>query len=108
MEKADGIGAAANTSDEEVGQAASFFEDLRRASSPITRLEVADDEGIGVATIDSAENVMGGANVGDPVTHGFVDGFLRVCWPALTGTTSAPASHPDDVRVWRSQSTAPM
>jgi hypothetical protein len=41
------------------------------------RLEIADHRGIGMRAKNGTQQIMRGANVGNPVAHGFVDGVLK-------------------------------
>jgi len=43
------------------------------------------------AARERSEKVVRGANIGDPVAHGFVDGVLERATAELTPTTSAPS-----------------
>ena len=40
-------------------------------------LKIADHSGIGMRSEDRAKKIVGGANVGDPIAHGFIDGILE-------------------------------
>ncbi len=77
IEQAHRIGAAADAGDEQVGQALFLFQDLPAGFVADDALEIAHHQRIGMRAIDRAEDVMRGADVGDPVAHGFVDGFLE-------------------------------
>ena len=60
-----------------VGQAVFLLENLRAGFAADDAMEVADHGGVGVRAEDAAEEVVGGADVGDPVAHGFVDGVFE-------------------------------
>ncbi|MFM1944508.1 MAG: hypothetical protein RI897_3490 [Verrucomicrobiota bacterium] len=77
VEEADGIGAAADAGDEEVGEAVFFFEDLGAGFVTDDALEVTDHNGVGVGAVGGTEDIVGMAYVGDPIAHGFVDSFLE-------------------------------
>ena len=76
VEQPDGVRAAADAGHQQIRQAAFAFQNLRRASSPIT-FENRAPSGIGMRAQHRAEQIMRGAHVGHPVAHGFVDGILQ-------------------------------
>mmetsp|Transcript_15479 Transcript_15479/g.33550 ORF Transcript_15479/g.33550 Transcript_15479/m.33550 type:complete len:670 (+) Transcript_15479:577-2586(+) len=92
-EGSDGIGAAADASDERVGQLAravgegwvdvGLVEHLRPGLVSDHGLQLADDVGEGVRPDGGADDVVGGPDVGDPVLHGLVDGVLQGLGSAL-------------------------
>ena len=59
------------------GRRPSFSRIWRRASSPMTRWKSRTMIGIRMRAERGAEDVVRGADVGDPVAHGFVDGVLE-------------------------------
>lgn len=77
VEEAHGIGAAADAGDEKLGEAAFFLEDLLAGFESDDAVEVADHHGERVGAEGGAENIMGVIDGGDPVAHGFVDGFFE-------------------------------
>ena len=50
---------------------------MRAALAADDAVEVAHHGGVGMRAEDAAEEVVGGADVGDPVAHGLVDGVLQ-------------------------------
>ncbi len=77
VEGSDGVGAAAYAGDDGGGELALGFEDLFAGFAADDAVEVADHGGVGVGSEGAAEDVVGGADVGDPVAHGLVDGVLE-------------------------------
>src|SRR4029079_11016738 len=62
-------------------------------------LKVADHDGIWMRAVSGAKNIMSGANVGDPITHGFVNGFLEIFLSGIYGDNfSAEHFHSVDVQ----------
>jgi hypothetical protein len=81
-----------------VGEAVFFFEDLAAGFVADDALEVADHDGVGMGAVSGAEDVVGGADVGDPVAHGFVDGFLQSFLAGVNGDDfGAEHAHAEDV-----------
>ena len=76
-EQPDRVRPTANAGDDEVGQPTLCASDLRRCLVTDHALEVAHDRGIRVRTHRRAEDVVRVGDVGDPVTHGLVDGVLE-------------------------------
>ncbi len=98
VEEADGVGAAADAGDEEVWEALFAFEDLAAGLVADHPLEVTDHDGVGVGAIGGAEDVVSGADMGDPVAHGLVDGFLEGLLAGLDGDDlRAEHFHAEDV-----------
>jgi len=73
-------------------------------------LKIADHSGIGMRSEDRAKKIVGGANVGDPIAHGFVDGILqRAAAAELTPTTCVPSRRiRATLSAWRAMSSVPM
>ena len=76
-EQADGVGAAADAGVEMRGQALFGGEDLLTGFAADDGLEIADHGGIRMRAEDGAEKIVGSADVGDPIAHGFVDGVFQ-------------------------------
>ena len=90
--------AAAHAGDGVVGQAALFLEQLRLRLAADDRLEVAHDRRVGVGADGAADEVVGVADVGDPVAHGLVDGVLEGAAAAGHGAHfGAEEPHAEDV-----------
>src|SRR6202034_892519 len=77
VECADGVGAAANTGDNRGRQAVFFFENLRAGFAADDAMKVANHGRIRMRAENAAEEVVRGADVGDPVAHSLVDSVLE-------------------------------
>src|SRR5712692_1793606 len=77
MEQADRVRPAAHAGEKEVRQAAFGFEDLGASLAPDDGLKIAHHLRIGMRAEHRAEQVVRGADVGDPVAHGLVDSILE-------------------------------
>ena len=77
IKKSDGVRAAADAGDEQVGQTFFLFQNLRACFVADDALKIPHHHRIGMRTVSRAENVMRAAEVRHPVAHGFVDGFLQ-------------------------------
>ena len=77
IENADGIRSAADAGDDGSGQFAFGFENLRAGFASDDFVEVAHHGRIRMRAQHAAQQIMRGANVGDPVAHGFVDGVFQ-------------------------------
>jgi hypothetical protein len=77
VEESHGVGPAADAGDEKVGKAAFFLKNLLAGLEADDAVEVAHHHGKGVGSEGGAEDVVGVVDGGDPVAHGFVDGFLE-------------------------------
>jgi hypothetical protein len=109
MEQADGVRAAADAGDDDIGQAAFLLQHLRARLGADHRLEVAHHGRIGMRTGSSADQVISVFDIGDPVAQRLVHGVLERAVPALTGRTSAPSSFMrKTLGFCRSTSVAPM
>src|SRR6185437_10213353 len=73
VECADGIRTTANTGQHGIGQAAFGFENLPTRFDADDSLEIANHGGVGMSTKHAAEEIVGCANIDDPIAHGFVD-----------------------------------
>ena len=58
------------------GQAFFGCEDLRAGFAADAGMKIADHCWIGMRTKNGAEKIVRGADIGDPVPHGFVDGVF--------------------------------
>ena len=76
-EKPDGVTAAADASNEEIGEASFFFEDLPSGFFSDDAVKISDDHGIGMRSESGSEDIMRGAYVGDPVSHGLINGLFE-------------------------------
>ena len=99
IEDADGIAAAANARHDHVRQPTRLLEDLRARFPADDRLELADHQRIRMRSERGAEQVVGVADVGDPVAHRLVDRVLQ----GLAAGVDLPhrraeQSHAQDVR----------
>ena len=77
MEKSNGVAAAADAGDEQVGEAFLALEDLAPGFVADDTVKISDDHGIRMRAKRAAQDVVGVANIGDPVAHGFVDRLLE-------------------------------
>ena len=110
VEDADGVAAAADAGDDRVGQPAGLLQDLRARLAADHRLELAHHQRIRMRAEHRAEQVVGVADVGDPVAHRLVDGVLQ---RAAAGIDAArprrrAAACGTTLSAWRSMSSAPM
>jgi len=98
MEEADSVGPATDASNQEVGQAAGLGKDLLAGLAPDDALQVAHDERIRVRAEGRAEQIVGIAQGGGPVTQGLVDGILEGAAAGVHGThLSAQQTHAQHV-----------
>ena len=82
------------------GSRPAWLEDLRAASSPITDWKSRTMVGYGCGPERRAEQVVGVADVGHPVTNRFVDGVLQRASAALDcAHLRAQQPHAEDVRL---------
>ena len=98
MEHADGIRAAADSGNDDVGQPALLLKYLASRLRADHRLEVAHHLRIGVRACSSADQVIGVLDIGDPIPQRFVHGVLQ---RAMTGgdrtNLGAQELHAEDV-----------
>lgn len=76
VEDADGVGATANASGDGVREALGLLKDLFAGFFTDDTVKVADHGRVWMCAIGCAEDVVGVADVGDPVAHGFIYGFF--------------------------------
>jgi len=76
VEQADSIRAATNAGHEVGGQALFRGNDLRAGFAADAGMKIADHRWIRMCAEDGAEKIVRGADVGNPVAHGFVDGVF--------------------------------
>src|SRR5271166_1160612 len=77
VEDADGVGASADAGDDGGGKLGFGFQNLLTRLFADDAVEVAHHRRIRMRAENAAEQVVGGANVGDPVAHGLVDGVFE-------------------------------
>jgi hypothetical protein len=77
VEETNGVGAATNTGVKMRGQALFGSEDLFAGFAANDGLEIADHGGVRMRAKNGAKEIMGIADVGDPIAHGFVDGVFE-------------------------------
>src|SRR6266404_7313031 len=77
MEKADGVRAATNTREQMRWQTLFRGENLLASFAADDGLKITHHSGIRMRTEHGAKQIVRGANVGDPVAHGFVDGIFQ-------------------------------
>src|SRR4029453_7867902 len=83
IENAHGIAPTANTCDDCRGKCAGLLEDLSAGFAADYGLEFANHQRIRMRPEYRSEQVIGVFDVGDPITHRFVDGVLQC--PAAGG-----------------------
>ena len=76
-EESDGVGATTYTCDGVVGEASDLGEALGARFFSDDVLEVADEHRVRVRSDGAADEVVGGLDVGDPVSDCFVDGVFE-------------------------------
>ena len=77
VEKADGIRTAADAGEKMRGQTLFRGENLFAGFAADDGLKIADHRGIGMRAENGAEEIVCSTDVGDPITHGFVDGVFQ-------------------------------
>ena len=77
MKQPDGVGAAANGGDEQIGQPPFLFENLRPGFNTDDALEIAHQFGIGVRACRRADDVESVVDVGHPVPERLVHRILK-------------------------------
>ena len=77
VEDAHGVAAAADARDDGIGQPSGQLEDLRPRLAADDRLKLAHHQRIRMRPEHRAEQVVGVADVGDPVAHRLVDRVLQ-------------------------------
>ena len=99
IEQAQGVRAAADAGDRQVGQPPFDPEQLGRRLVADDALEVAHEHRIRVRAHRRAEAVVRGLDVGDPVAQGLADGILERSRAAVDRPhLRAQGLHPQDVR----------
>src|ERR1035438_1239524 len=86
VEDANRVRPSADAGDDGFRQFAFGFENLDASFASNDAVEVAHHGRIGMRSKHAAQQVMRGADVGDPVPHGFVDGVFQ---GARSGTYAA-------------------
>src|SRR5882762_10214371 len=76
VEEADGVRTAANTGEKMRGEALLRSEDLFAGFAADDGLKIANHRRVRMRAENGAEEVVGAADVGNPVAHGFVDGIF--------------------------------
>lgn len=76
-EYSDGVAPATDARGDEVGQAAFLFEDLAASLDANDAVKVAHHGWVGMGAVGRAKDVVGVPDIGDPVSHGLVDGLLE-------------------------------
>src|SRR5882762_11909684 len=98
VEDTDRVGSSADAGDDGVRKFALGLANLRARFASNDAMEVAHHGRIGMRSEHAAEQIMRGANIGDPVAHGLVDGVFE---SARTGIDPAnlgsKQSHAEDV-----------
>src|SRR5438093_621965 len=100
VEESDRIRSAADAGHGGIRQPSSALAELSERLAPDDRLKVAHHHRIRMRAQDGAEDVVRGANVGDPIANRFVDRILQR--PASAGNGNdlgAQESHTEDVQL---------
>ena len=87
VKRANGVGAAADAGDDDIWVVADLLGELASGLDGDDAVEIANHGGIGMGAERRAKDVERGADVGDPVAHGLVDGVLE------GGGTGGDAAH---------------
>jgi hypothetical protein len=99
IKQANGVRTAADAGDKMVGQAFFFFENLAAGFVADNALEISDHHRVGMRAVRGAQNVMSGADIGDPIAHGFVDRFLKRFLAGMNGDDfGAQHAHAKDIQ----------
>src|SRR5579871_523711 len=77
VEHADGVAAAADTSEHRIGQPILSLKNLAQSLLANDAVEVADHDGIRMRSERGTQQVVGGRDVRNPIAHGFTDGVLK-------------------------------
>src|SRR5271168_5248555 len=98
VEQADGVRATTDAGEKSGGEETLGGEDLLARLAADYGLKIADHLRVRVSAEDGAEQVVRGADVGDPIAHGFVDGvFERAAAEVHAGDGGAEHLHAHDV-----------
>ena len=99
VEDADGVRAAAHASNDCSWQLAFGFQNLCARFMADDFVKVAHHGGIGMRSQHAAQKIMRGADVGDPVAHGFVDGIFQRARAGIHAADFGPQqAHAEDVQ----------
>ena len=100
MKQADGVAAAADASDADIGQLARHLLNLLARFNADDALKVAHHHRIGMRTKRRSKQVKGRLDIGHPVAHGFVDGIFERAAAALDrDDLGAEQLHAEDIRL---------
>ena len=100
VEDADGVGASADAGDDGGGKFGFGFQNLLARLFADDAVEVAHHGGIRMRAQHAAQQVMRGANVGDPVAHGLVDGVFQGARAGIDAADfGAEQTHAEDVEL---------
>ena len=77
MEQTDGVAAAADTGDEQIGQPFLALQNLAARFDADDAVKIAHHHRVGMRAERGAQYIMSGAHVRDPIAHRFVDRFLE-------------------------------
>src|SRR5215469_2729891 len=93
-------GATANAGENSFRQLALRLKNLPPGLFADDAVEVADHGGIRMRAEDAAEQIVGGADVGDPVAHGLVDGVFEGARAGVNGADfGSEEPHAEDVEL---------
>src|SRR5215472_6454902 len=77
VEDPDSVRASSHAGDDGLGHLAFSFQNLRAGLAADDGMKVTDHGGIGMSAQNTAQQVVGGADVGHPVTHGLIDSIFE-------------------------------
>src|SRR5437868_863460 len=94
------IRASSDTSNHSIREPACLLQDLLASFTADAAMKIAHHYRIWVSSEDRSEQVMRGANIGDPIAHGLVNGIFeragtRIHWPHF----SPKQTHAKDVQL---------
>src|SRR5437016_5287915 len=94
------IRASSDTSNHSIREPACLLQDLLASFTADAAMKIAHHYRVWVSSEDRSEQVMRGANIGDPIAHGLVNGIFeragtRIHWPHF----SPKQTHAKDVQL---------
>mmetsp|Transcript_11920 Transcript_11920/g.22798 ORF Transcript_11920/g.22798 Transcript_11920/m.22798 type:complete len:366 (+) Transcript_11920:367-1464(+) len=96
----NGVGSSTDTGNDCVGEFASLFQHLLTHFTSHDTLKVLDNGGKGMRTNGGSNQVVRVANIGYPITHGFVDGVLESRLAIMDGDNlSTQGVHTENIQL---------
>src|SRR6266404_686566 len=100
VEDTDRVRSSPDASDDGVGKFAFSLPNLDASFASDDAMKIAHHGRIGMRAENAAQQVVRGANVGDPVAHGFVDGVLEGARTGIDAANfGAEQTHAEDVKL---------